>query len=423
MGRVTATAHLRRLARPLRVAAFRRLWFAQLISELGDWAARLSLAVLVYTRTGSPALTGLVTAASLLPWLGPGQLMTGWSGRWPRRRVLITADLVRAGAFGLAALPLPIPLLLVVVFVAGLATPPFEAARSAIRPEIVPARLYPPAVALTSMTEDVTVAGGYVVGGGLVALLGPAGALVVNAGSFAFSAALLRKLPAAVAPRSDPGSNGLRRAAAALRADPLVARFVVLVHVAFLSATALTAMSAPIVLGSIGKGATTIGLLAALSSLVSVVATAMLPLSGTPERLLRRAGALMAIGGGGIVAGCALAALLPDVAVLPVAGAFAASGLLFTVIAPANVVVAPRLSADVRAPAFSLLMGMLVATEAAAAAGAGLAAGLAGMLWVSAALGLHLLFGGWSLLVPARTVSGSAAAGSGSAEGAAREAA
>ena len=54
-GRVVA------LARPLRVPAFRRLWAAQLVSEVGDWSARLVLSVLVYTGNGSVALTGLVT--------------------------------------------------------------------------------------------------------------------------------------------------------------------------------------------------------------------------------------------------------------------------------------------------------------------------------------------------------------------------
>ena len=72
MGILTRAAAL---GGPLRVPAFRRLWLAQLVSELGDWAARLALSYLVYERTGSAALAGIVTAASLIPWLGRGRLL------------------------------------------------------------------------------------------------------------------------------------------------------------------------------------------------------------------------------------------------------------------------------------------------------------------------------------------------------------
>jgi hypothetical protein len=40
-------------------------------------------------------MTGLVTTASLVPWLGPGQLLTSLSERWPRRRIMVVADLER----------------------------------------------------------------------------------------------------------------------------------------------------------------------------------------------------------------------------------------------------------------------------------------------------------------------------------------
>ena len=50
---------------PLRRPAFRRLWAADMISLLGDWAGRLALTVLVLERTGSPAWAAAVTAVSL----------------------------------------------------------------------------------------------------------------------------------------------------------------------------------------------------------------------------------------------------------------------------------------------------------------------------------------------------------------------
>ncbi len=46
------------------------LLVAQILSEIGDWAARVALAVLVLDRTDSAAMTGLVVTFSVLPWIG-----------------------------------------------------------------------------------------------------------------------------------------------------------------------------------------------------------------------------------------------------------------------------------------------------------------------------------------------------------------
>ena len=386
--RRTVRSRVVALSRPLAVPAFRRLWVAQLVSEVGDWSARLVLSVLVYTRTGSPAITGLVTTASLVPWLGPGQLLTSLSERWPRRRVMVAADLTRAAAFTLAVTPLPVPVLLAVVGCAGLATPPFEAARSAMRPEVISERLLPSAVALSSITQDLTVAVGYAAGGGLAALLGGSAALLVNALSFAASALLLAGLPAAAAPRNAHAGGALRQGMRALNRDPLIVRAVLLVTAAMLAATSLTAVAAPLVAQVLHGGAETVGGLVALAATVSIAATAAIPTDNEPLVLLKWAAAY-ALTGGAVMVGCFTAIGLglgarTELAVL----AFAATGLLFAVIAPANVVVSPRLPAELRATAMSLLMGGLVATEAAGAAGAGFASSVVGVVPVCVALGV-----------------------------------
>lgn len=394
------------LGRPLSVPAFRRLWAAQLVSEVGDWSARLALSVLLYVRTGSPALTGLVTTASLLPWLGPGQLLTSLTERWSRRRVMVAADLVRVAAFAVVVVPLPVPVLLAVVFCAGLATPPFEAARAALRPEVLPPPLFPSAVALSSITQDLSVAVGYLSGGALVAVLGAPTVLLINAGSFAVSALLLIGLPTAAPPRRGHASGGLREGLRALTRDPSNVRAVVLVTAAMLTATALSAMSAPLVLDTLKEGPGMVGALVAVAAVVSLAATAAVPPENPASGQLRWAGAYASVGGL-IVMGCFTAITLggprPTLAVL----AYAAAGLLFAVIGPANIVVTPRLPPEVRASALSLLMGMLVATEAAGAAAAGLGAGAVGLVPVCAALGVPpLAVGAWALLMPLPSKTG-----------------
>jgi len=389
------------------VPAFRRLWASQLVSEVGDWSARLVLSVLVYARTGSAAATGLVTTASLVPWLGPGQLLTGLSERWPRRRVMVVADLARAAAFTAAVAPLPVWVLLGVVFFAGLATPPFEAARSALRPEVVPAALFGAAVSLSSITQDLTLAGGYAAGGVLVAWLGARAALLVNALSFGVSAVLLAGLPRLRAPRQGRvGVTALVEGWQALRRDPLIVRAVLLVTASMLAASSLVALAAPLVLHVLAAGPARVGALVALAGVVSIVATTAVPTEADPVRLLRWA-AGFALTGGAVLTSCMVWVSLGSAGVLAEARtglsvlAFAAAGLLFAVIAPANVVVSPRLPAGVRASALSLLLGALVATEAAGAAAAGAAAALVGLLPVCAALGLPpLAVGAYALLRP-----------------------
>ncbi|MFL6288956.1 MAG: MFS transporter, partial [Actinomycetes bacterium] len=109
----------------------RRVWGSQVLSEVGDWAARFALAVLVYDRSGSAFLTASVLAVTYLPYL-LSPVITPIAQRYSLRRMMIASDVMRMLLFALIALPMPTWALLVLAFVAGLATPPFEAARTAI---------------------------------------------------------------------------------------------------------------------------------------------------------------------------------------------------------------------------------------------------------------------------------------------------
>ena len=77
---------------------FRRLWVADMVSLLGDWAGRLALTVLVLERTGSPAWAAAVTAVSLAGFVGIGQVLATFADRYGRIAVMLAADVARAGA-------------------------------------------------------------------------------------------------------------------------------------------------------------------------------------------------------------------------------------------------------------------------------------------------------------------------------------
>ena len=87
---------------PQRTAGVTPLLAATGISVTGDGALLAAAPLLAAALTRDPVAVSLVTAGSYLPWLVIGLPAGALVDRWPRRRVMITADLARAGV--LAAL-------------------------------------------------------------------------------------------------------------------------------------------------------------------------------------------------------------------------------------------------------------------------------------------------------------------------------
>jgi hypothetical protein len=78
--------------RALAVPAFRLFLTARAISWAGNTVTLVAMPILVYQLTGSPALTGLLTAIEALPYLAFGLPAGALADRWNRRRVLVVAS-------------------------------------------------------------------------------------------------------------------------------------------------------------------------------------------------------------------------------------------------------------------------------------------------------------------------------------------
>lgn len=382
--------HFSDLFAPLRYRDFRLLWSAQVLSELGDWAARLALAVVVAQQTRSTLLTALVTTVSVLPYIGIGQLLATWTNRFPRRTTIIATDLGRAVLFAVLAIPMPVWLILVLAFLAGCLTPPFEAARGALTPLTVPRANYGDAVALASITFDLAVLFGYGGGGALLAVVGARPALLMNAFSFLISAALLIRIPASKQRFEEGPPVRVRDGWHALVDDPFVRRFFVSFTVVGSCAVVGESLVALYALQVLIEKAATSGLLAAAIPLGAIVATVLGRSRGSDTAKLRRASELALVGS---IAGLLLFATDPDIPV--VLGAFAAIGALNASRIPANEVAVLRMDDRIRGPAISVLNGFLLGSQAIAAALGGLIARSIGVrqtivmaLAVSAAVGL-----------------------------------
>src|SRR4051812_20415917 len=145
----------------LRVREFRALWLAEGLSVGGDQVARVALALVVFARTNSAALTALTYALTFVPAVLGGVLLSGLADRYPRRAVIVATDVVRGLLAAAMAVPgLPLWLLWGLVGVLTLASAPFKAAQLALLPDVLPGPLFQAGMGLRQIPlQAVQVAG------------------------------------------------------------------------------------------------------------------------------------------------------------------------------------------------------------------------------------------------------------------------
>jgi len=176
---------------------FRRLWMAQLVSELGDWFYYLAVYDLLLATTHSGKVVAWALIIQLIPWIVMTPLTGAIADRFPRRALMIIADVARGFVvLGLLLCRTAADVWLVYVLLAvemALASV-FEPARSALLPNVVTPEEILPANALSSATWSFCLAAGAPLGGAATALLGRNLAFVLNSMSFFLSALLTRRI-------------------------------------------------------------------------------------------------------------------------------------------------------------------------------------------------------------------------------------
>ncbi len=178
----------------LKSPSLRRFFLAQLQSELGTGASYVALLLVAYHRLHSGWAIALVLLADFLPGIVLGAPIGALADRLPRRRLLIGADLLRAGAFaGLAAIP-SFGATVALALLAGVGTTMYRTTVNAAMPGMVSEEQRSPATALYGMNCSI----GMTVGPALTALVllfAPATfVLAANGLTFLISAAVLRTL-------------------------------------------------------------------------------------------------------------------------------------------------------------------------------------------------------------------------------------
>ncbi|HEX2221015.1 MAG TPA: MFS transporter [Candidatus Limnocylindria bacterium] len=174
--------------------AFARLYAAQLTSFAGDWFATVALLGLTLELTGSPAVASLVLVIQTAAFSLASPIAGAFADRIDRRRLLIVADLARvpiALAFLLARDPSTLWIAFAATAGLSFGAALFEPTSSASLPNLVEDEELPEANVLIGSAWGTMLAVGAALGGVVAATLGRDAAFVVNAGSFAASAALI----------------------------------------------------------------------------------------------------------------------------------------------------------------------------------------------------------------------------------------
>jgi predicted MFS family arabinose efflux permease len=179
---------------------FRRLWSAQVVSQLGDWFNRVAILTLIGDLSGPDAalgigaLFGVEIALRLLPSTVFGTLAGSIADRISRKLLMISMDLVRALVvlgFLLVREPGDLTLLYVLLVVQMAFSIFFEAARSASTPGTLRSEDLHLAYALTAATWSTMLTIGAVLGGVIVEVVGVRGVFLLDSLTYVVSALVL----------------------------------------------------------------------------------------------------------------------------------------------------------------------------------------------------------------------------------------
>jgi len=245
-------------------AEFRRLFLAHSISRAGDAFNTVALVVLVFQLSGSGLGVAGMVAFEVLPILLVGPLAGVAVDRYPRRTVMVAADLWRAVlVLVLVLVGDSVPVAYAVAFGLSALTQAFNPAASATVPETVQAdELVDANTALwtTAVVAQIVLAP---LASVVIAAFGTAPASAVNAASYLLSAGLLSGLQAG---RSPTGVARLEWRSAVegivvVRRHPLLARLAVVQVFAALSAGATSALLVVLAAERLDLGPSGFGLL------------------------------------------------------------------------------------------------------------------------------------------------------------------
>src|SRR5215212_5297815 len=178
--------------------AFRRLWYGQVVSQLGDWFDSIALFALLLRLTSSGLAVGTLMVAQFLPSAIVGLFAGVVVDRLPRKLVMILSNLGRAALVLLFLLVRDASQIWIIYIVAILKMSLvafFDPARTAITPNITTRDELIAANAISGATWSAMLAIGAALGGVVAGTLGTDAAFIIDSASFVLAAAFIWAVP------------------------------------------------------------------------------------------------------------------------------------------------------------------------------------------------------------------------------------
>jgi MFS family permease len=277
---------------------FRLLWIGETTSSFGSSVSSVALPLVALTllHAGVFAIS-VLTAAAWLPWLIVGLPAGAWVDRLPRRRIMMSADLVSLAVF--ASVPvaaaagwLTITQLIIVALLAGTATVFFATAYRAFLPALLEGDDLLEGNAKLQGSEQVTHVAGPGAAGMIAQAASAVGGVIVDAASFAVSAICLSRIRV-TEPRPAAVRRHLRReiadGLAVVAGDPLLRLNAVFGCLSNLVLTGYQAVLVFYLVSVVGLSPGLAGIMLALTSLGGVLGALV------ARRLAARVGAARAV--------------------------------------------------------------------------------------------------------------------------------
>lgn len=298
----TTVSRLPPMLRALRHRNYRLFFAGQLISLTGTWMQSVAQGWLVLRLTNSPALLGLVAAASSIPVLLLSLPAGTVVDRVSKRRLMVVTQ---CAAMSLAAILAFLTLsglvhvwhVMVLAFLLGTVNAFDAPARQSFTVEMVGRDDLLNAIALNSSIFNAARTIGPAVAGIVVALIGEGLAFALNAGSFLFVIAglLLMRLPPFTRPSGGRRGGELRAGLAYIAGEPRVRALLTLAGAVSLFCFVHVPLLPFFARDVLGAGADGLGALAASTGLGALAAALILAQLGDklPRGRLLTAAALV----------------------------------------------------------------------------------------------------------------------------------
>jgi CRP-like cAMP-binding protein/predicted MFS family arabinose efflux permease len=202
---------------------FRLLAGALTQSAMGDWAYNVAFVVWVYDRTHSAGWVSAATLGRMLPRLIASPYGGVLAERFERVRVMVTADVIRAGLMALLAVVVasnwPVWLAIVVGASMSVTATVYDPATAAMVPQLLGEDDLAAGNALTETINNVAIIAGPAIGAIVLALGEPSVVMALDAVTFVVSALLVSRLSARSTPTDVTADGGpLQQIAVGVRA-------------------------------------------------------------------------------------------------------------------------------------------------------------------------------------------------------------